>query len=206
MLKLIITKLLKKRYSLFNEYYCDVTKKWLRDASKNHKVIINKHFIDDKGIRHPINNLEKASIPSKDSNEYLVALTLAKKFGGVIRLQPRIETAKGYSGKVSVPTPDYIWKNEKWDLKTPTDKGKFKNIVERFFKNPKKVKRQANRFIIDFKNMHHITNRKIVNIAKKTLASPHRDFIKCLILIRNGKIIKVFIKNPRQARAQRGSM
>lgn len=94
-----------------NDYkYIDVTKEWLRNARPNsHEITIDNIFIDDFGIKHPIPNQEKANIPNKFSEEYRIANIIKRKLGGNIHLQPRIETAKGYKGIVSVPTPDYKW-------------------------------------------------------------------------------------------------
>ncbi len=175
--------------------YKDVTKEWLNKATPNsHKIVIDNYYIDEDGISHPIKNKEKLCAPQKNSDEYKVAVIIENILGGKINLKPRIETAKGYKGIISVPTPDYIWNNEKWDLKTPTTNGKFSNTVERFFKKSKKVKKQAHKFIIDYKYFPHKTNSQIIKIVKKTLNNPYRQFIDAIIILRGQNIIKIFVK------------
>ena len=39
--------------------YIDVTKEWLDKKSRTHRVVIDKIYIDDNGIKHPIKGKEK---------------------------------------------------------------------------------------------------------------------------------------------------
>jgi hypothetical protein len=89
---------------------------------------------------------------------------------------------------LSTPTPDYIWNNEKWDLKTP--KSFNDNIFEAFAKHTK-TKLQANNFIIDIKNLNIGINeikRQINDLYK----NKYRYWINTIIIINNNKLIKVF--------------
>lgn len=176
-----------------NLSYKDVTKEWMNKATPNsHKVKIDDYFIDDEGIRHPIKGKEKISLPSKDSEEYVMAQFLEEIFGREIRLIPRIETEKGYTGIVKVNTPDYRWNDIKWDLKTPTTKGEFKNTLERFLKK-KEAKKQAKRFIIDYKHFSNKTDEEILNVVENTLNN--RDWVEELIVMREKKVIRVYSKS-----------
>lgn len=190
-----------------NDYkYIDVTKEWLRNARPNsHEITIDNIFIDDFGIKHPIPNQEKANIPNKFSEEYRIANIIKRKLGGNIHLQPRIETAKGYKGIVSVPTPDYKWNGIKWDLKTPTTKGKFDTSIERFFKKVKKVKKQSRKYIINFKHYSQYSDKDIIDLAQRTLNNPHRNFIENLILIKDDEIIKIYVRKQKELPSSKGS-
>ena len=136
----------KKKDELILEYkspYKDITNIKLENATpKSHNVRFDKTFIDDNNVKHPIKGKEKIALTDKNSNEYKMAKKIRKIFGRKIHIVPRIETEKGYKGLVSVKTPDYIWNNEKWDLKTPGTYGEFINTFERFLKK-KGAKKQA---------------------------------------------------------------
>ncbi len=173
--------------------YIDMTEEWFKNAIPNsHKVKCSNYFIDDDGVFHPIKGKEKVCISNKNSDEFKVAVILENIFGGEFYLQPRIETAKGYKGIVSVPSPDYKWNNVKWDLKTPGLSGKWENAVERFFKNPTRVRRQVCKYIIDFKNFPDKLDEEIIFLVLNTLRNPHRDFIENIIIMRENRVIKVY--------------
>lgn len=192
MLKQHIKRLLKKHYSLFNEYYCDVTKKWLKNATPNsNRIIFDKHFISDDGVKHPINGKEKVHPIPKVGNEYDCAKWIQKTFGGKIHIVPRI-TDLTNSG-LSTPTPDYIWNGKKWDLKIPNNKGKFKNTLERFLKK-KNAKYQAKNYIINYLQFDKKTKFEILKVIKKTLSSPSRQWVETIIVIKENQLIKVYSK------------
>ncbi len=170
-----------------NDNYTDVTKEWLNNATpNNHEMIFDKLFIDNSNLVHPINGKETIHYACIDSDEYKVSLLLKEIFGGEIHLVPRITDISNTG--LSTPTPDYIWNNEKWDLKTP--KSFSDNIFEAFAKHTK-TKLQANNFIIDIKNLNIGINeikRQINDLYK----NKYRYWINTIIIINNNKLIKVF--------------
>ena len=174
-----------------NKYY-DVTKKWLKMATPNsHNLVFDDFFVDDKGIRHPLKGKEKISITSKNSDEYKMLEIIKKIFGGEVHMVPRIETEKGYKGVVKTKTPDYIWKNQKWDLKTPTLKCNFENSLETFLKK-KHVKEQSKKIIINYIYFKNKTNNEIINIVHKTLNN--RNWVEDIVIMRGDKVVKIFSK------------
>ncbi len=174
-----------------NLNYIDTTKYWLsKTRPRINRIIIDKKYIDDFKIIHPIKNKEIACIATRNSEEYQIAIIFKKIFGGIIHMPPRIIDISNTG--ISTPTPDYIWNNEKWDLKTPTKKGNFNTSIERFFKKVKKAKKQANKYIINFKYFKERDDEEIIALASNILESPHRDFIKALILIDNDRVIKIY--------------
>lgn len=175
-----------------NYKYVDVTKEWFDKATPNsHKIIIDNIFIDDFGVKHPIKNKEKSHIILSSSNEYNVAILIEKTFGGDIHLIPRITDISNTG--LSTPTPDFKWNNEKWDLKTPGRKGKFKNTLERFLKK-KNTKNQAVNLIINYINYPDKSNNNILKVITETLNQKHRNWVKSLIIIRGREIIAIYIK------------
>ena len=172
----------------YNDNYLDVTNQWLENAKPNsHEIIIDDYFIDDFGIKHPIKCREKVHISSKNSDEYKMALIIEKTLGGEIHMVPRITDIS--NSHLGVKTPDYIWNNEKWDLKTPGLNGKFINTFERFLKK-QNVPIQAKRFIINYIYFKDRSNSEIINVVNKTLNN--RNWVVSVIVIKEDEIIKIF--------------
>lgn len=172
--------------------YIDVTNNWLDNATPNsHKVIIDDYFVDDTGIKHPIVGKEMAHLTPKDSIEYNKSKWIEETFGREMHNVPRITDITNTGLKTS--TPDYVWNNEKWDLKTPGTDGKFENTLERFVKK-KSAKLQARKFIIDYVNFPEKTDEEILKVINDTLSSPSRKWIEDLLIIRGDKIVKIYSK------------
>ena len=172
--------------------YIDVTNEWLAEATPNsYDILIDKEFIDDKNVRHPIKGIEKVHPASKNSDEYMIATILKETLGGEIHMVPRITNMA--NSHLGVKTPDYIWNNEKWDLKTPIFKNNYNNLMNDLFKK-KYLKLQSEKFIIDLVNYSNISEEEISHISIRMFRNKYRHWIKGLIIIKNSKINKVFIK------------
>lgn len=170
--------------------YKDVTKEWLKNATPNsHEIIIDKKYVDDNGIKHPMKEKEKAHLVSEESQEYKKSIWLKETLGGEIHNVPRITDITNTGIKTS--TPDYLWNGEKWDLKTPGTKGNFENTLERFVKK-KSAKLQAENFIIDYVNFPNKTDNEILDVINRTLNNPHRNWIKKILVIKDDKIIRIY--------------
>ena len=175
-----------------NDNYLDVTDQWLENAKPNsHEIIIDDYFIDDFGIKHPIKGREKVHISSINSDEYKMALIIKKTLGGEIHMVPTITDIS--NSHFGVKTPDYIWNNEKWDLKTPQYKDNYENIMNDIFKKPY-LKLQSTKFIVDLINFPVISDNEIMSICKRMFNNKYRKWIKALIIVKNKKIYKIFIK------------
>jgi len=102
-------------YEIDKKAYVDVTYEWILSATPNsHKVLDAKYFKDSNGIKYYVDG--KNVVLDYSLKEYEVALWLEKTFGGKIYMNPRINNPKG------IETCDYLWKNERWDLKTLSEK------------------------------------------------------------------------------------
>ena len=175
--------------SLKQKDYIDVTKEWLSNHSSLGKVKDAKYyeydnklyFVDGKNV-----------ILDYSKYELKIAKYLAKTFGGVIYMIPKIINDNLGNG---IKTPDYIWNNEGWDLKTPKYKNNYKNLFNDLFKK-KKSKLQANNFIIDLNNYKNILNTEIDLMLLRLINNPYRKWIEGLIIIKNKKIYKVYKKKP----------
>ncbi len=113
-------------------------------------------FIDDYGVYHPIKGEEKIKVPSENSEEFKMAVWIKENFGGRIDMVPTIETLKGAKKVSKTQTPDYIWNNEKWDLKGID--GNSKNTIGHIFS---KYKEQTDNIIL-FSRKTKIKEEKLI--------------------------------------------
>lgn len=85
-----------------------------------------------------------------------------------------------------IKTPDYIFRGEKYDLKTVT--GSSKNVLYNALKGKRN---QAENFIFDIsKNPLNVDDLR--NQAKLLFESKNREFVKRVILIKDDNILNVF--------------
>ena len=172
--------------------YIDVTKEWLTKAtSNNHKVIFDNCFIDDYNVMHPVSSREIMKLANKNSIEYDMAKLLSKQIGKDIHLVPTFTDC--CNSHIGTKTPDYLIENIKWDLKTPKYKENYLNLLNNLFKKSD-LKLQSECFIIDLVNFPNITRKEISYICKRMFRNKYRKWIKGLIIIKNNRVYRVFIK------------
>lgn len=161
-----------------NEYY-DVTDIWNKTATPNsNKIIDAKSYVYD-GVRYKVdghNVVLDYSVHEKEIAEWL-----ENTFGGSLRMNPRINYPEG------IKTSDYIFRNEKWDLKTI--KGNSNQVL---YHSIYKKKSQSNNFIFD------ITNSKLdiedaIRQIEKIYKRPDTQFVKRIIIKKNQEF-KVLLK------------
>lgn len=161
--------------------FYDQTKKWFKEATpESHKVIdLNEYTVDGKTYkvdgRHVILRYSK--------NEKRVADVLEKKLGGELFMVPKID----YPTNIS--TPDYLFRNEKYDLKTL--KGTSKNAI---YNRLIHMKRQADNFVLDVTDF----NFSYDDIEKQigyVYWSKHTSFVNKIILVKGNTIIKIYSRD-----------
>lgn len=161
--------------------YIDVTKEWINDATPNsHEIKESLNFKDKEGNIFIVDGKNVVLDYSKD--ELKTAIWLKNTFGGEIYLLPRINIPW------NIKTPDFIFKNEYWDLKTISSSGKF-TIDNRINKS----KNQTNNYIIDISN-NNLTNEEIIKQIIMIYNSPKRNWVNKIILKRHNDVISIFVR------------
>ena len=169
-------------YNLSSKKYIDVTKEWLDRARPNsYKIVIEKQYIDDFGVKHPINDKETIHLPSLNSDELKIANWLNDNLGGQVKLIPSFTSINNYQNGVS--SPDYIWDNQKWDLKTPVGNGP--NTLNKMIE---KKEKQAHNFIFDISKTK-MTREMAINQIKQIFNSNYRFWVETIILIDNDTLV-----------------
>lgn len=160
------------------KYACeDVKDKWMSKASKEYKVEDLGSYIIDR-TEYVVDGHNVVFDPSNDERN--IANVLGKTFGGTVQLVPRVLNPQG------IKTPDYIFKNEKYDLKTVT--GLSKNVLYNALKGKKN---QAENFIFDI-SQNTLDIEDLTNQAKMLFESKNREFVKRIILIKDDVVLNVF--------------
>ncbi len=112
--------------------------------------------------------------------ERIIADLLRKKYGKSVELVPQIMYPQG------IQTPDYLIDNERFDLKSPTGRGK--NLLYGMLA---KKNKQSPNFIFDVTNCP-LSDDEIERQIDSIFNSNHTRFVECIVLIRNEDVIKVY--------------
>lgn len=120
--------------------YIDVTEDWLKNATPNsHEVKDMEYFETEDGTRYYVDGKNVVLDYSKEEKD--IANWLEETFGGELNMVPRVNNPEGIS------TPDYMFRNEGWDLKTINGAGK-QTLYHAIYKK----KNQSKNFIFDASN------------------------------------------------------
>lgn len=155
--------------------YKDITKKMLNDSIPNSHQIKELHFwiINNKIFKVDGKNV----ILDYSQKELNIAFWIKRTFGGEIYLCPRVNFPEG------IQTPDYIWNNERWDLKVIT--GSSNQVI---YHSIYKKNKQSKNYIFDITKSHlniydvktqlkSLLNRKDTIFLQKSIIKKGSDFV-----------------------------
>lgn len=151
-----------------------------KSTPNSHKIKDAEYFEDAKGNKYYVDG--KNVVLDYSESEKNVANWLKETFGGEIYMLPRINIPEG------IQTADYLFRGEKWDLKEIKSTGK--NVLDNRVNG---LKKQANNFIFDISNTT-ISIKEIKNQIDKLYESPNRKWINKIMLIKNQKLICIYIR------------
>lgn len=164
--------------------YVETTNRWLKNAKPNsHTVQImnnweyngKKYLADGKNVILDYSNSEKET-----------AEWLENTFGGKIYMCPRV------NNPIGVNTPDYLWKNEYWDLKKITGNGN--RTIDSAIK---KKKNQASNFIFDVSNSK-LSNEDIKEQLEKIYSNKDRYWVNKLLIKRDNDVVVIYERNKKR--------
>lgn len=157
--------------------FTDEKNEWISKSTNQYKVEKLSEY-ETNGTKYIVDNHNVILSPSED--ELMIAEVIGKTFGGTVQLVPRVLNPQG------IKTPDYIFRNEKFDLKTVT--GTSKNVLYNALKGKKQ---QANNFIFDIsKNPLEVDG--LTRQAMSLFESKNRQFVKRVVLVKDGIVLNVF--------------
>ena len=159
----------------------DITDEWKKTATPNsydieeirqYKIGDSVYTVDGKNVLLDYSDKERR-----------IAELLKEELGGKISMVPRVLNPQGIS------TPDYIFRNEAFDLKELS--GTSKNLV---YNAIAKKKRQASNFILDI-SKSPLDENEIIRQIEEVYWSRHTMFVQKIIVIKDGKIRKIYKRN-----------
>ena len=159
----------------------DITEEWKKTATLNsydieeirqYKIGDSVYTVDGKNVLLDYSDKERR-----------IAELLKEELGGKISMVPRVLNPQGIS------TPDYIFRNEAFDLKELS--GTSKNLV---YNAIAKKKRQASNFILDI-SKSPLDENEIIRQIEEVYWSRHTMFVQKIIVIKDGKIRKIYKRN-----------
>ena len=175
----------KQNNDVENYNYVDVTQKWLDNATPNSHEIIDaqyfetsdgtKYYVDGKNVVLDYSDIEKQN-----------AEWLESKFGGELYMVPRVNNPD------NIETPDYLFRNEKWDLKIPTGTGK--RMIEDLIK---KKEKQAHNFIFDISKTK-LEKENLFSQLKKIYNSKTTNWVDKIIVKENDELIFIYERNKKR--------
>lgn len=167
-----------KNQSKTKKNHIDITSEWIKNKRPNsHKVIDRNYFKDDYGNIYRVDN--KNVVLDYSDKEKEIAIWLENTFGGRIYMLPRVNSPIG------IQTSDYLFRNEKWDLKEIN--GKSNQVLYHSIYNKSK---QSKNFILDITNSElsfEIAKKQIKKIYKRT----DLPFIDKIILKKNNNFLYI---------------
>ena len=165
---------------LSDDSFVDITQEWRKSATPNSNEVLEMNEFLSGGKKYIVDG--KHVVLDYSENEKMVAEILRKEFGGEIFIVPKVLSPNG------VKTPDYIFRGERYDLKELS--GTSKNLI---YNRLHKQKKQSHNFILDFTNCA-LNQEEIIEQIRYIYRSKNTEFVNCIIIIKNAKVLKVFTR------------
>lgn len=160
--------------------FIDITDDWIKNASPNSHKVKELGYFKHADVKYEVDG--KNVLFDYNIREREVAEWLENNLGGELYMVPRVNKPDGIS------TPDYLFRNEYWDLKEITGNGK--NTIDSLLK---KQKNQSLNFIIDLSNTKMPVQEAIRQI-EKVYKKKDRRWIEKIILKNKEDLIKIYKK------------
>lgn len=160
------------------EFYTDVTEKWRETATPNSHVVQDLQEYTANGVTYKVDGHNV--VLDYSSHEKEIAELIEKEFGGEMYMVPRVNSPQGVS------TPDYLFRGQRYDLKTLGGKAGTDTIFQRV----KKAKRQSHNFIIDISDTE-LDKETINQQINKIFWQDQTAFVDKLVIVKNGVIEQI---------------
>lgn len=154
----------------------DITQKWTRKKGTKETVTERQEYTIN-GTTYKVDGKHVLLHPTKQERE--VAVALAERYGKTVEFVPQIVFPQ------DIQTPDYMIDGHRFDLKSPTGKGK--NLL---YDMIAKKKGQSHNFIIDITNCP-LNMEELKSQAERLYGSWRVGFLEKLVFMKNGEIVKV---------------
>ena len=176
-----------KKKKIVKSDFTDVTQEWLDKATPNSHKVLDRNYFEYEGVKYKVDGKKVVLDYTKKEKE--TAEWLENTFGGKIYMNPRVNSPDG------IPTADYLFRNEYWDLKEITEKATSKfRAVDNVIKNSKN---QTENIILDISS-NKIGQEIIINQVKKIYSTKGREWINKIIVVDNKQLLLVYQRNKKR--------
>lgn len=159
----------------------DVTQEWLDSATPNSHEVTEVTEFEQDGVVYRVDGVNVQL--SYDGHEKEIAELLKKRLGGDVRMMPTVK------GKIkNVKTPDYLFRGERYDLKTMSKSTSSRAVYNRI----KESLEQADNFILDITNNPLGRQEIFRQIEDEIFFNFNTRSVKVVIVVENGEIVKIF--------------
>lgn len=155
----------------------DITREWTRTKGTNGTVSWRQEYTVN-GTTYKVDGKHVILRPTQQERE--VAAILSGKYGKTVEFVPQVMYPLG------IQTPDYIIDGSRFDLKSPTGRGK--NLLYGMLA---KKKRQSPNFIFDITGCL-LSEEDIIRQIEGIYSSRHTSFVEKIVVFRNGNILNAF--------------
>lgn len=155
----------------------DITREWTRTKGTNGTVTRRQEYTVN-GTTYKVDGKHVILRPTQQERE--VAAILSGKYGKTVEFVPQVMYPLG------IQTPDYIIDGSRFDLKSPTGRGK--NLLYGMLA---KKKRQSPNFIFDITGCL-LSEEDIIRQIEGIYSSRHTSFVEKIVVFRNGNILNAF--------------
>ncbi len=159
--------------------YVDITREWAKSKGKKGSADERQEYTVN-GVSYKVDG--KHVILRPTAQERAVAGMLSEKYGKKVEYIPQVMYPQG------IQTPDYLIDGERFDLKSPTGKGK--NVL---YDAVAKKKKQSPNFIFDLTGCP-LEDGEVEKQINGIFCSNHTRFVEKITVVKNGEITKVYAK------------
>ena len=160
--------------------FMERTNEWIK-TQENKGTFIYRHEYTVNGITHVVDGNHVKLNPS--DREMSIAVLLSENYGKKVELIPQVMYPQG------IQTPDYLIDRERYDLKSPTGRGK--NLLYGLIA---KKYTQAHNFIMDITDCL-FSMEELERQAESLYKSQRTGFLETIVFLKNGEIVKVLCRN-----------
>lgn len=155
----------------------DITHEWTKTKEVKGTVTEKQEYIVN-GTAYKVDGRHVILRPTEQERE--IAAILCGKYGKHVEFVPQVMHPKG------IQTPDYMIDGNRFDLKSPTGRGK--NLI---YGLVAKKRKQADNFIIDISGCP-LSEEEIMRQIADLYFSPRVGFLEKVVLMKNGEVLKVY--------------
>lgn len=155
----------------------DITAEWTKNKGIKGRIVEKQEYMVD-GINYKVDGRHVILHPTVQEKE--IAVMLSEKYGKRIEFVPQVMYPQ------NIQTPDYLIDGERFDLKSPTGKGK--NVL---YDAIAKKRKQSPNFIFNLTGCP-LNDNEVEKQINNIFHSRHTRFVEKIATIKNEQIVKVY--------------